>query len=123
MSSHPCCSQVVQPLFFFLAEQVDLAGQQAEEEPALRIAYCDVNEACCSPTAVYGLIKVLQQQYSGGSSNSIAAAGRGKPQRSSASASGGGGGGSSISTASQTGDLWQALQQVGLLLATALEGW
>lgn len=110
--------QVVQPLFFFLAEQVDLAGQQAEEEPALRIAYCDVNEACCSPTAVYGVIKVLQQQYSG----SIAAAARGKPRRSSASASGGGAGSSSISTASQAGNLWQALQQVCLLLATANEG-
>lgn len=55
---------MVQPLFFFLAEQIDLAGQQAEEEPALRIAYDDVNEQCCSPTAVYGLIGVLQKQYS-----------------------------------------------------------
>jgi hypothetical protein len=54
---------VVQPLFFFLAEQIDLAGQQHEEEPALRIAYCDVDEACCSPAAVYRLLKVLRQQY------------------------------------------------------------
>lgn len=56
---------MVQPLFFFLAEQIDLAGQQAEEEPALRIAYCDVNESCCSPAAVYRLIKALKQQYNG----------------------------------------------------------
>ena len=56
--------QVVQPLFFFLAEQLDLAGQQAEEEPALRIAYDDVNEHCCSPSSVYGLITVLKQQCS-----------------------------------------------------------
>lgn len=58
------CCQVVQPLFFFLAEQIDLAGQQAEEEPALRIAYDDVNENACSPEAVYRLVSVLQQQYS-----------------------------------------------------------
>lgn len=56
----------MQPLFFFLAEQIDLAGQQAEEEPALRIAYDDVNENCCSPETVYRLIKALQQQYSSG---------------------------------------------------------
>jgi hypothetical protein len=78
--------QVVQPLFFFLAEQIDLAGQQAEEEPALRIAYCDVNESCCSPVAVYGLIKVLKQQYS------------------------------SSSTGGNDGDLWSALQQVCIIL-------
>lgn len=58
-----CHCQVVQPLFFFLAEQIDLAGQQAEEEPALRIAYDDVNESCCSPQAVYKLVKALKQQY------------------------------------------------------------
>lgn len=88
-----CCAhglQVVQPLFFFLAEQIDLAGQQAEEEAALRIAYCDVNESCCSPVAVYGLIKVLKQQCS------------------SSSSAGGNG-----------GDLWWALQQVRTKAHTA----
>jgi hypothetical protein len=34
-----CHFHVVQPLFFFLAEQIDLAGKQAEEEPASCIAY------------------------------------------------------------------------------------
>lgn len=57
--STSCCSivQVVQPLFYFLAEQMDLVGHQGGEEAALRIAYCDVNEACCSPKAVLSLIK------------------------------------------------------------------
>lgn len=102
--------QAVQPLFFFLAEQIDLAGQQAEEEPALRMAYCDVNENCCSPQAVYGLIKVLQQQYSGSGTE-------GGPKRRYSSASGSASkqrfsSNGGIATAGQGGDLWQALQQV-----------
>jgi len=53
--------QVVQPLFFLLAEQIDLAGHQGQEEAALRIAYCDVDEACCSPSRVKGgLLRQLQ---------------------------------------------------------------
>jgi hypothetical protein len=93
---------VVQPLFYFLAEQIDLAGQQAEEEPALRIAYCDVNESCCSPAAVHGLIVTLQEQY-------------GSNRRSS------NGQHNSESTAAPAcGDLWEALQQVGAGFVFAL---
>lgn len=57
--------QVVQPLFFFLAEQIDLAGQQGQEEAALRIAYCDVDECCCSPAAVHKLLVTLKAQSFG----------------------------------------------------------
>eukprot|EP00879_Flechtneria_rotunda_P005368 GHRR01005656.1.p1 GENE.GHRR01005656.1~~GHRR01005656.1.p1 ORF type:complete len:1010 (+),score=343.06 GHRR01005656.1:121-3150(+) len=55
-------NKVVQPLFFFLAEQIDLAGHQGQEEAALRIAYCDVDEACCSPRGVSKLLKALKDQ-------------------------------------------------------------
>lgn len=57
MSARP---QVVQPLFFFLAEQIDLAGQQGGEEAALRVAYCDVDEAACSPRRVHAMLAALQ---------------------------------------------------------------
>eukprot|EP00775_Hariotina_reticulata_P008714 gene8714-8895_t len=55
---------VVQPIFFFLAEQIDLAGQQGQEEAALRIAYCDVDEACCSPSRINHLLRQLQDLIS-----------------------------------------------------------
>eukprot|EP00878_Enallax_costatus_P004393 GHUV01004631.1.p1 GENE.GHUV01004631.1~~GHUV01004631.1.p1 ORF type:complete len:1313 (+),score=319.45 GHUV01004631.1:85-4023(+) len=55
-------NNVVQPLFYFLAEQLDLAGHQGSEEAALRIAYCDVDEACCSPTGVVKMLDALKQE-------------------------------------------------------------
>lgn len=60
-------SQVVQPLCFFLAEQIDLAGQQEGEDPSLRIAYDDVDEHCCSPASVLPLIALLKGEYGGSS--------------------------------------------------------
>lgn len=58
---------MVQPLFFFLAEQIDLAGQQEGEDPSLRIAYDDVDEHCCSPASVLPLITLLEGEYGGSS--------------------------------------------------------
>jgi hypothetical protein len=100
----------VQPLFYFLAEQIDLAGQQAEEEPALRIAYCDVNESCCSPAAVYGLIAALKQQYGSKEGGGRQSSSGQSSRRQSSS-----GQNRSESTAVHScGDLWEALQQVGV---------
>lgn len=41
---------------------MDLAGHQGGEEAALRIAYCDVDESCCSPTGVIKLLDALKQE-------------------------------------------------------------
>jgi hypothetical protein len=51
--------QVVQPIFYFLAEQIDLMGGK-EEEAALRIAYCDCNENLWKPEVVHAALNTLR---------------------------------------------------------------
>ena len=51
--------QVVQPIFYFLAEQIDLMGGK-EEEAALRIAYCDCNENLWKPEVVHAALGKLR---------------------------------------------------------------
>jgi hypothetical protein len=66
--------QVVQPVFCFLSEQVDLMGS-CDEEAALRIAYCDCNESLWKPGVVEKALSSLKRY--GGNAEELSCAWRG----------------------------------------------